>query len=97
MKKHIVILLLISICSIFLISCDEEQIIQLQNQVQIEKQIKEKAQQDSQESKNSFNLMIGLSIAGGIFALITGVAMGSKSRKNAKTQTYTQRRDNDER
>lgn len=96
MKKHIVILLLISICSIFLISCDEEEIIQLQNQVQIEKQIKEKAQQDSQESKNSFNLLIGFSIAVMLAALIIGVAIGSKSRKDLDTQIRSERRDNDE-
>lgn len=77
-------------------SCDEEQIIQLQNQVQVEKEIKEKAQQDSQKSKNSLNLLIGFSITGGLIALIIGVALGSKSRKDLDAQTYTERRDNDE-
>ena len=98
MKKIFIVLLALSICSVFFISCgeDKEQKIQeLQKQVQIEKQMKEKAQQDDKKSKTTLNLLIGISIAVALIALIIGVAMGSKARKDAKAQGNAERREND--
>lgn len=96
MKRSIIVLLALSIYLILVISCEEEQIIQeLQKQIQIEKQIKEKAQQDAVKSRNTLNLLIGFSIAVVLIALIIGVAMGSKSRKDANAQKIVERREND--
>ena len=96
MKRSIILLLALSIYLILLISCEEEQIVQeLQKQIQIEKQIKEKAQQDAVKSRNSLNLLIGFSIAVVLIALIIGVAMGSKARKDANVQKIVERREND--
>ena len=96
MKKLVIILLVLSIYLILLISCEEGQIIQeLQKQIQIEKQVKEKAQQDAVKSRNTLNLLIGFSIAVVMVALVIGVAMGSKSRKDANAQKIVERREND--
>lgn len=96
MKHIFFILLSISICLIFLISCGEDKdtkIKELQHQVQIEKQLKEierqakdTAQRDADKWQDMFNLLIGLGIAIVIISLLTGVAMGSKARKDAKNQ-----------
>ena len=97
MKKIFIVLLALSICSVFLISCDEERIQALQEQVHIEKQSKMEFQKDAENSKNSLYLLVGISIAGVLIAMIIGVAMGSKSRKDLDTLDTDERRDNDER
>jgi len=101
MKKLFVVLLALSFCTTLLVSCgeDKEQKIQdLQKQVQIEKQKYEKeqkardiAQQEAAKSKSSFNLLIGISVAIALIALIIGVAMGSKSRKAVNFQNKEER------
>ena len=107
MKKLFTVFLAISIFLVFIISCgeDKEQKIQeLQKQVQIEKQNYEKeqkarniAQQEAAKSKSSFNLLIGISVALVMIALIIGVVMGSKSRKAANVQSNVERSDNERR
>ena len=97
MKKIFIVLLALSIFSVLLISCDEERIQELQEQVSIEKQMKMEFQKDAENSKNSQYLLIGISIAGVIIAIVLGVAMGSKARKDVDALDTAERRDNDER
>lgn len=90
MKRMVVFCISISICMFFLISCGddkEQKIKELQHQIQIEQQIKEKAQQDAAKVESNFNLLIGISIAIAFLVLIIGVAMGSKARKDANKQS----------
>ena len=58
-----------------------------QQQIQIEQQMKEKAQQDVEKVKSNFSLLTGISITIGILALVIGVAMGSKARRDANSQS----------
>ncbi len=93
------VLLALSFCTTFLVSCgeDKEQKIQeLQKQVKNEQQMKEKAQHDAEKSNSLFNLLLGISIAITLIALIIGVAMGSKTRKDANSQKPTENGENDE-
>ena len=98
MKKIFTVLLAISICSVFIISCGEDKdqkIQELQKQVQVEKQARDIAQQEAAKSRGSFNLLIGISIALALIALIIGVVMGSKSRKAANIQSNMERNENE--
>ena len=90
MKRIFILLVSISICMFVLTSCgedNEQKINELQHQIQIEKQAKEIALQHAAKSESNLNLLIGLSIAIGVLALIIGVAMGSKTRKDANKQS----------
>jgi len=98
MKKIFVAVLILSICSSFVISCDKDndvKIKELKQQVQIEKRARETAQNNASEAKSSLNLLIGLSIAVALFSLLVGVAMGSKARKEAKRQNIEERADDE--
>jgi len=105
MKNLFAVLLAISIFSVFITSCgeDKEQKLQeLQKQVQIEKQNYEKekqardiAQQEAAKSKSAFNLLIGISVALILIALIIGVVMGSTSRKASNVKSNLARSDNE--
>lgn len=90
MKRVLIFFMSTSICMFFLISCGddkEQKINELQHQIQIEQQMKEKAQQDAAKVESNFNLLIGISIAIAILVLIIGVAMGSRARKDANKQS----------
>ena len=97
MKRMVVFFISITICMFFLNSCGEDKeqkIKELQHQIKIEQQMKEKAQQDKEKAQqdaakieSNFNLLIGISIAITILVLIIGVAMGSKARKDANKQS----------
>ena len=98
MKKIFVVVLILSIGSSFLISCgenEESKIKELKQQVQIEKRAKVIAQKNAAEAKSSLNLLIGLSIAVVLIALVIGVAMGSKARKKAKKQNIKGKADDE--
>lgn len=97
MKRLFIILISFSICIFLLNSCrdnNEQKIKELQHQIQVEKQMKDKAQQAKEivqqhvaQAESNFNLLIGISIALMVLALIIGVAIGSKARKDANKQS----------
>lgn len=67
---------------VFLFSCggsQEQTIRELRQQIQVERQM-------AQRVKTAFNLLLGISIAGAVAALLIGVAMGSKARNDAENQ-----------
>lgn len=97
MKRVLIFFMSTSICVFFLISCGddkEQKINELEHQIQIEQQMKEKAQQDAAKAQqdaakanSTLNSLIGISIAFAIVVLIIGVAMGSRARKDANKQS----------
>ena len=89
MKKHLILLLALSICIALSVSCSKEKdkkIEQLRQQVQVETEKKETAQQAAQKIKNTLSLMIGINIASVLIAGIIGIAVGSKARQDAIAQ-----------
>jgi len=96
MKKIFVIMIVLTICSTFLAPCGwafwpfssaedkEQRIHDLENQIQIERQATNMAQQKVLKAENSFYLSIGFGTAGFLIALIMGSAMGSKVRKTPR-------------
>jgi len=90
MKKIVAIVLILSICPLFLISCGEskeQKIKELQKQVQAEQKAKEIAEKKADKTKSIFNLWVGIGFALVLIALIIGVAMGSKTRKDANNKS----------
>lgn len=96
MKKIFISLFTILVCIMFIASCGEDKDKkELQKNIQEEQEAKEAAQQEAAESKSLFNFFIGISVAVTLIALIVGVAMGSKARKDANVQS-TSKEDKDE-
>lgn len=88
--------LLIFVSMFFLASCGEDRdqtIKELRQQIQTERQITEKArqnsaiaQQDAASAKSSLNLLLGIGVAAIVLALLIGVALGSKARNDARNR-----------
>jgi len=95
MKKIFIIALFLSICSFFLIQCENCK--DKDKEIQELKQQLEKKTRAATESKSLFYLLIGISIAFVLIAIIIGVAMGSKARKDANNQSNFEKGDSDER
>lgn len=93
MKKLISVSLIIIFCLFFSASCGEdnsETVETLQKQIQKERQAREaaekkvmEAQKEVSETKSSFYLWVGIGVSLIILALLFGVAMGSKAKKDA--------------